>query len=345
MAPYLAEDLLIRYLKTFVLLILIMSLANSRLRLHAFIIVTVISIGYYGVYGGLVGVISGGNSQFTGPPGSHIDDNNHLALAIVVIIPLMNYLRMYSENKLVRLAFLGSMGLSVITVLVTYSRGGFLGLSAMGAMFWWKSKHKLVSLIVIAVLAVPAFLMMPQKWWDRMDTIETASENDSSFQSRLAAWETAFNLAVANPILGGGFSATQSPAVYGQYKPAGDPTIMRAAHSIYFQVLGDLGFVGLTVFLMIFFTGWLNSVAVVRKGSKLPGMEWAVDLSKMIQVSMAGYLVAGAALSMAYYDVTLALIVVLARLRTIVDDEQKRVTGPVSFYRMDSQSTLPRSNT
>ena len=78
MAPYLAEDLLIRYLKTFVLLILIMSLANSRLRLHAFIIVTVISIGYYGVYGGLVGVISGGNSQFTGPPGSHIDDNNRI---------------------------------------------------------------------------------------------------------------------------------------------------------------------------------------------------------------------------------------------------------------------------
>jgi putative inorganic carbon (hco3(-)) transporter len=307
------------------------------LRLHALILVTIISVGYFAVYGGLVGIISAGHSRFVGPPGTHIADNNHLALAIVIVIPLMNYIRMYSENRIVRFTLLASMGLGVITVLVTYSRGGFLGLSAMGGVLWWKSKHKLVSLVVIAVLAVPAFQLMPQKWWDRMDTIENASEEDGSFQQRLASWETAFNLAVANPVLGGGFSATQSPSVYAKYKPADDPTELRAAHSIYFQVLGDMGFVGLSVFLMIFFSGWLNSVAVIRGGSKIPGMEWAVDLSKMIQVSMAGYLVAGAALSMAYYDVTLALIVVLARLRTIVANEQKRVAATETSTEMSGQ--------
>ncbi|MEX2617752.1 MAG: putative O-glycosylation ligase, exosortase A system-associated [Alphaproteobacteria bacterium] len=344
MAPYLAQDLLVRNLKTFVLLYMIMALVHNRLRLHAFMLVIVISVGYFAVYGGLVGILSGGNSRFTGPPGTHIGDNNHLALAIVIVIPLMNYIRMYSENKFVRLALLASMGLGVITVLVTYSRGGFLGLAAMGAVFWWKSKHKLASAVIIAVLAVPAFHLMPQKWWDRMDTIETAAEHDSSFQSRLASWETSFNLAVANPILGGGFSATQDPSVYAKYKPADDPSVLRAAHSIYFQVLGDMGFVGLAVFLMIFFSGWLNSVAVIRGGNKIPGMEWAVDLSKMIQVSMAGYLVAGAALSMAYYDVTLALIVVLARLRTIVANEQNRVTTPETLPMMSGQYVFSKRN-
>ena len=344
MAPYLAEDLLTRYLKTFVLLYMIMALVHNRLRLHAFILVIVISIGYFAVYGGLVGIISGGSSHFSGPPGSYIGDRNHLALAIVTVIPLMNYIRMYSENRFVRFAMLATMGLGIISVLVTYSRGGFLGLSAMGAVLWWKSKHKLVSLVIIAVLAVPAFQFMPQKWWDRMDTIETAAEHDGSFQGRLRAWETAFNLAVANPILGGGFSATQDPSVYARYKPADDPTILRAAHSIYFQVLGDMGFVGLSVFLMIFFTGWLNSVAVIRGGNKIPGMEWAVDLSKMIQVSMAGYLVAGAALSMAYYDVTLALIVVLARLRTIVANEQNRVATTEALPRVSGQYAFSKRN-
>ena len=119
---------------------------------------------------------------------------------------------------------------------------------------------------------------------------------------------------------------------------------MRAAHSIYFQVLGDMGFVGLSVFLMIFFTGWLNSVAVIRGGNKIPGMEWAVDLSKMIQVSMAGYLVAGAALSMAYYDVTLALIVVLARLRTIVANEQNRVATTEALPRVSGQYAFSKRN-
>jgi putative inorganic carbon (HCO3(-)) transporter len=165
LAPQISDPLLTRHLKTFVLLIMVLALVNSRLRLHALVTVIVISIGYYGVYGGLVGVLSGGASRFAGPPSSQIADNNHLALAIIVIIPLANWLRMHSSNKLVKLALLASMGCGVLGVLVTYSRGGLLGLAAMGSILWWKSKHKLLSLIIMAAIALPAISLLPQEWW------------------------------------------------------------------------------------------------------------------------------------------------------------------------------------
>jgi len=187
MAPELANNLLTRHMKTLILLIMVMFLANNRVRLHALIFIIVLSIGYYGVYGGIVGILSGGGSQFKGPSSSMISDNNHLALAIVITLPLANYLRMYSKNKYVRLAMLGTMGLGVIAVLVTYSRGGFLGLLAMGTIFWWKSKHKFATLIVAGIIVVPAVQLMPEKWWSRMDTIHTAAEEDASFRSRLGS--------------------------------------------------------------------------------------------------------------------------------------------------------------
>ena len=156
MAPELADDLLVRHLKTFALLLMVMFLANNRVRLHALVFVMVLSIGYFGVYGGIVGIITGGNSHFSGPPNSMIADNNHLALAIVVTLPLANYLRMYSKNKAVKFTLIAAMGLGVIAVLSTYSRGGFLGLMTMGALFWWKSKRKLLTLIVGAAIVIPA---------------------------------------------------------------------------------------------------------------------------------------------------------------------------------------------
>ena len=92
---------------------MIMILMNSRVRVHSLIWVIVICIGYFGTWGGVLGVITGvitgGSHKLIGPPQSPIEDNNHPALAMVITIPLMNYLRIHSENKLVRLGLLGAM--------------------------------------------------------------------------------------------------------------------------------------------------------------------------------------------------------------------------------------------
>lgn len=297
---------------------MVMALMHTRVRIHALIWIIVISIGFFGVQGGLIGIVSGGQSHIVGPPKSPIRDNNALALAMVISFPLMNYLRTQSEKKIIQTMLSGAMALSVIAVLSTYSRGGLLSLLGMFGFLWLRSGNKIIILIFAAIVLIPAIQFMPDKWTARMNTIEDASENDNSFRSRLRAWETSFNLAVDRPLYGGGFSAIQSTYVYTKYRTSTDPTTARAAHSIYFQVLGDWGYTGIILFLSLLFIAWRNTQIVIRLSKGIAELEWARELASMLQVSLVGFAIGGAALSVAYYDLVLTLIAVVEMLKYIV---------------------------
>ena len=323
LAPEKGWNLYERHVKTLVLVFMVFLLINSKVRIQALVFILVISIGYYAVYGGIVSIISGGGSQIVGPPFSPIGDNNHMALAMVVYLPLMNYLRLHSEQKIVRIVLIASMLLCVIAVLFTYSRGGFISLSAMLFVLWWRSSYKLISVIILAVVLASSVQFLPERWTARMNTIEGAEETDGSFQARLRAWETSFNLGIDRPLIGGGFSSIEAPHVYNKYKPANDPTVGRAAHSIYFQVFGDLGITGFMLFLLLLAVAIWNSFTVRRLAKNVPELYWARDLASMVQVSLAGFVVGGAALSMAYFDGFLILMVILEILRGIVIGHRK----------------------
>ena len=86
-------------------------------------------------------------------------------------------------------------------------------------------------------------------------------------------------------------------------------------HSAYFQVLGDHGFIGLALFLLMFFLGFRNCRRVVRECSKLEDLQWLVYLARMLEVGFIGFAVGAAALSAAYYDVFLVLIVVASQVK------------------------------
>ena len=117
------------------------------------------------------------------------------------------------------------------------------------------------------------------------------------------------------PLLGGGLATTEVGAVFHQYVP-GRP--QRAAHSIYFQVLGDQGPIGLLIFLGIGVVGWLNTRSIIRLSKGKPEFEWAWHLGRMMQVSFISYFVAGAALSMAYYTVFFVSVVIVALVKEIL---------------------------
>jgi hypothetical protein len=80
-------------------------------------------------------------------------------------------------------------------------------------------------------------------------------------------------------------------------------------------VLGEHGFPGLALFLLIAGTTWLSASRVIRACKQDPELRWLRELMAMTQVSMIAYLVAGAFLGLAYFDYyyNLVLIVVLAK--------------------------------
>ena len=101
--------------------------------------------------------------------------------------------------------------------------------------------------------------------------------------------------------------------VFALYAP--NPLDVHAAHSIYFMVLGEHGFIGLFLFLLLWFLVWLSAGHLRVQGQRLPQTQWLSHLGAMCQVSLAGYAVGGAFLSLSYYDLpyNILILVVLGR--------------------------------
>jgi len=285
--------------KTIVLGLVIMALATNKVRAHALIWAVVISLLYYGIKGGIFTIVTGGGSHVLGPSNSIIGDNNQLALALLMILPVTNYLRIHTANRVISIGFSVAMVLSTLSVLGSYSRGAFVALTALAAVAWFRSKRKMLYLVTIVAVAVPLFYLMPQSYYDRLNTIQSA-DVDSSFQGRIMAWKVAFSYARDHFPFGDGFAGAERPGVFNRYFP-GERT--HAAHSIYFEVLGDNGFMGLGIYLAILVVAFLNCRRIRKLARTDPDLAWAGDLADMIQLSLFVFCVGGAALSMAYYDV------------------------------------------
>jgi len=154
---------------------------------------------------------------------------------------------------------------------------------------------------------------MPESFWERMDTVNNLSE-DGSFQGRLMAWQVAFNVAIDHFPFGAGFYAPQLSPIFNSYFPGENA---HAAHSIYFQVLGEHGFIGLGIFLLILALALNNARIVMRQTRRRPELLWAYDLGAMTQVALIGFYIGGAALSVAYFDGFLLLIALMSTLREL----------------------------
>jgi len=297
-----------RSMKIFLMLFVTVALIDDRRKLDVFIWTMVVSIGYYGVKGGLFTIATAGNYRIWGP-GGFIGGNNELALALIVIIPFMRYLQTQQSNRWVKIGLTVSMGLCALAALGTYSRGAFIGVAAMAAFFWWRSRQKALWGIIIVVISIGALGVMPDQWWDRMSTIKSY-DADQSAMGRISAWWMAFNIAKSN-LFGGGFMIYEL-AIAAQYSP--DPNHARAAHSIYFQVLGEQGFIGLFIWLTIGVSTWITASRLIRSSTAFPEYKWAEELGRMVQVSMIGYAATGAFLSLAYFDLpyNFAAVAVLA---------------------------------
>lgn len=306
-------------LMTFVMLMVIRTERDVR----RLIWVLVIALGYYGVKGGLFTLRSGGHERVWGPEGTFIGDNNALALALIVAIPLMYYLWQQSDDKWVRRSLVAMMLLSALSALGSYSRGALLAIVAMCGFMWLKSGKKM-ALGALIVLAAPLLLLfMPERWGERMDTINDF-QADASAQGRLNAWQMAYNLA-KDRFLGGGFEVSDLSVFY-RYAP--NPTDVRAAHSIYFQALGEHGFVGLALYLLLGIQTWRAAAWIIRHAGTRPELRWAAGLATMAQASMIGFAVGGAFLSLLYFDVPYYLMAAIIVTRQLVEQQLRCSLAP-----------------
>lgn len=279
---------------------------TTRQRVDALVWVIVISIGYFSVKGGIFTLQTGGQYHVWGPPMTMIADNNHLATASLMILPLMLYLARQTRHKWLKWVLLGSALSTAFSIIGSQSRGAFVAGAAVAAFLVLRSKHKFVGLVGITGAVVLLLAFAPESWHMRMETIRDYEE-DQSAMGRLNAWGYAINVANSR-LTGAGFDSwtNETFAIWAPHSPYG-----RAAHSIYFGVLGEHGWVGLVLFVTILLAAWRRATWVRRQVRGSEELQWLGDLMLMVQVSMVAYMTGGAFLSLAYYDLAWHLIAIV----------------------------------
>ena len=326
--PELVYERWVFVMKIHLMLLVTFMLIRDRKPIEWLIWVVTFSVGFYGIKGGIWTILGGGGSgRVWGPPGSMIWDNNGLGLALVVLVPFMYYLYQVSSRKYVRLGVLFSGVLTCFSILGSQSRGAFLSLVAMAFLLSFKSKRPFLMILLLSGLLATAVLSMPESWTARMQTIQTY-EQDSSAMSRIYTWTTLWNLAVDRPFVGGGFR-TDNALVFATYAPrnVGDyfGGQILVAHSIYFEVLGEHGFPGLLLYLLLGFCTWRKAGKLAKQTKSDPEFgDWVPLLMRMVQVSLVGFSVGGAFLSLAHFDLPYYIVAYVILVDATVRERDKR---------------------
>lgn len=299
-----------RFWKELLFAMLMPLVVVKRYRIHAFVLVVCLGMGFHGLIDGLKFFSSGGAHLVRGFV--KFGDNNHFAVMLVMVIPLLLYMTSYSKSRWLRLAALAVAIITIAAVIGTRSRGGFVAMAAVGLWLVLTSRKRLPALTVFIAGVIFVVAIAPAEWTDRMETIQEADQ-ESSFMSRVEAWQVSSTIALHNPLTGGGFHAVATQPVWDEFRGQKGllwfvdtglrSQVYRAAHSVYFEVMGDMGFSGFLIFMGLLLNALKNGVQIsrlARQGG--PELEWALDLSRSLSSTIFAFLVGGLTVSIAYTE-------------------------------------------
>ncbi|MGJ8694430.1 MAG: putative O-glycosylation ligase, exosortase A system-associated [Thalassotalea sp.] len=304
------------FMRVILLFVFLCLMLRKQLHFEAIAWAVALSFSFKAFIEGAKVLSSGGGHNIFGlTPG--FNDNNLSALAALMGIAFLLFLiDQYKNNITLKYPLLGLLFFNVLFVLGSDSRGGFVGLVILGIFYLMKTKHKFRVGFIQLIIGLVAINLMSADWFERMDTISEA-EQDGSFMGRVVSWKLAILMAIRSPIVGGGFdSAFTNRATVDNlmldwdmvsFIPShtlefGDKVYV--AHSIYFQVLADHGFIGLFLYLLMMFMAYVSLATIMKKSP----IDWHKNLAEKLKLGLVVFMVSGAALSSAYNDLIFTIL-------------------------------------
>lgn len=286
-----------------------------------------VSAGSLAVIAAKVGLVLGakGGAHLTGQITGFVGDNNVFGLTLCLALAVVFGLRSTIPKKF-RPVFYGIWTAALTCILFTKSRGAFLTTAVIMLLSSGTSRHPVRNVLILLALSFAAYTAAPKEFFDRLDTLENIEE-DGSAQSRLFFWRLSYLQALERPIFGVGLDnhTTYNEAFYAT--ELGDKT-NHVAHSVYFQLLAESGFVGLGLYLIIIlWTAWALARAYSRYkgiGKSHPDLAWVAATAFWMRNGFIGYMFGSAFLNMLVFDFPWYFIWYAHMLQPLVDQELSR---------------------
>lgn len=307
-------DRVLEFVKIVGIAVFTTAVVRTREHLRLLVWIIALSFAFYGVKDGVWGLLKGFGGRIIQGPGGMIADNNDYALAMAMTVTMLFSIAQAEARPVLRRAFFAMVPLCVITVLLTYSRGGLLSLLTGGFVMLWRSPFRWRGILGALVAAGIVLAVMPQSMYDRFASI-AEYEEDGSAQSRLRSWGVGYRMAIDNPILGVGLQAFRPHYIDYVINPT--PAELsgegrKVAHNSYIQMWAECGTPSLLMYLTMivgsFFTIW----RVRSRARRIYLDSWILHYCTLFEASLAAFVVGSTFLNRAHFDLIYHWFAVIA---------------------------------
>jgi O-antigen ligase len=285
-----------------------------------------------------------GIKNFGAGIGGFLGDENDFCMTMNMVIPFSFFLAVYSPWK-DKIYYAILTCLFIFVIILSRSRGGFVGLCVMFLYCWLRTKKKLITGFFLVLVIGFAVVFAPSSYWDRIKTIKTEGARAGTGEERVYEWKIGWHMFLDNPIMGVGQG--NFPFVFKKYEVAvmgeedpfyGRSVAGRVAHSVYFTLLPELGLIGLFIFSGLVYYNFKDlkivkstllktKKKIVLKSRNVEDKQYFLAVA--LEGSLISFLVSGIFISILYYPnfwITMGFIISLRRITLLKADNPKIIS-------------------
>jgi len=322
----------VEYVKIIVIALFTTGMVNTRDRLRMLVWIIALSFAFFGFKNGLIGIASGGTAEILEGPGGMLKDNNDFALAMAMSVPMLVMLALSEKREILRKSLLACVPLTVISIGLTHSRGGFLALMVAVLIMIFRSRNKMAGVALLSLAGIGGLLLAPAELTNRIKSIQDYEE-DSSANARFAAWRTAAVMIQKNPVFGVGFGHFQDN--YHRYDPANrDATLNKTkgyvAHNSYLQIWAECGSPAFLLYMTLIALSLIDLWAVRAQATMRYHSSWILNYATMFEASIATFVVGSVFLNRAHFDLFYHWVAIVLCFTTVA---RQHMTDPKLYPR------------
>ena len=299
---------------------------RTKLRIESLLLFMILSAASIIIVGGIKTVASGGGYgqlNLMVANNSGLYEGSTISTVAIGIIPIILWFTrhgtIFAPDWRVKTFAYALIFACLLIPVGTSTRTGLLCIALLGLLMLRDTKRRLLYLSLAGALGLAAIPFLPSAFTERMETIKTYKA-DASASTRIEVWKWTIGYAKDHPF-GGGFEAyRQNHIRYEKVKVAGEAGNAtldkqlevdkgRAYHSAYFEMLGEQGYPGLAIWLIIQLAGLFRMEVLRRRYAKQTGeLAWVAPLAAALQNAHFVYLLGAAFIAIAFQPFVYMLI-------------------------------------
>jgi len=264
--------------------------------------------------------------------GAWMGDENDFCMVMNMAVPFGYFLMFSSTGIMQKMKYLGFLGTFILAAMASLSRGGFIGLAAVGAYCWYRSPKKGHALVVLVIAILLMVVLAPPQYWDEIasSTSDETLGEEGTGGARLYSWGIGMKMFFSNPIIGIGQS--NYPWTVDIYE-AGQTFHTRSfagreAHSAWVTLIAELGLAGIAIIGAMLVQCYKDLKFVRSRLSPVmsrqmhgqtvqAGEDMRVYLARAMEGSLIGFIVSGVFISILWYPSLWIMMALVVALRNI----------------------------